>query len=628
MQQLALYIEEDRVDLSTSTKLQFKWVSEVCGVDKVELSRTNSFTLPLTPHNRRIFGFADNQHLFASPVRSARPAMLFYAGGSISGILKVTGVKPDSVSASFIWGDLSPLKTVKDAGKISDYCDFSDNFLWCPGSFNTNALSNFSTPYYESIPGSGVINGWRFPQVKVNYLLSTALGILGANVSSAVTTPDYRLILNTMNDSSDVDAGGTITSGYWDTLNPISHNYYLNNWTGNLPLFFNRVQVTIRPVPWAANLPDTTMWQWRCHTKCRIRITGTNPDGYASITTLKDKLDSSKRYVGWLRWPNPENINTDGLTLRDAVVEKNIMKDCVFEAEFEVGDILMFAGYNYNDYPVPLYGNHLWYAGSIGSGYTFNYEVLSVKGTLQYSEPGGQPQMGVYALQPNLPSVTASDLLKLVASLEGKVLVYKGATNTFDLFDLDFDGAGGNELDINQRVVKVQSVTRKAFDFGQRHTIALKNLTGVPYAKTDRLRNAKTYVTPNQTITEETGTELEAAGSASWAAGPNGPYLVSLPCQTVNDQGKAIPQAFDNPVVAQASSSYSTYLLRAGVKMNFNLSAICQLSTQVEVVVKMKLYEFFLLDYKTRVAYQGGMYFILEATFSGETVTLKLQRYK
>lgn len=617
---MELLINGERLDLS-GDKLALKFTSKVMGIDKMEASRSQTFALPMTPRNMRIFGFPHRADMLSAPVRDTFSAQLTYDGGVIYGTFKVTGVTQEQVSGTLIYGELSPLITDWYKKKLNELFISSEHFMLRYGAYFFENSRNFNNALYYN--GNGQDKGFRLPTVKVSYLLTQCLAALGANMSGdlSAAASGLRIVCNTLNGyGSDIDAGTiayTFTlgvGGTYDTSAIVNFSSYFAS------------DLMILTLEDGGALPPQICF--RCTQACKVTITGTNPQGVGSITSLADKLKAAKQHVGWYRLPS----SVLGRVRTGSYVETNALASdfraaCEFSTEFEPGDVLVYGRYNFNG------GLRAFTDPTVSASYMF--KMQGAGGNLALFNDGTSWTMGDYYLQPNMPDLTFAELLKLVARRAGKVLTYDDTTNTFGVFDYDFDGAGGAVVAIEPRLKTQGDVKRQVFDYGQTHAVRFDFAGDESPAYTrDYGRRVAEYVTPNKTLDVRTEEVLPLATYNSIKKPLGTFYDINIPCVELDEaSGVWVPKAIDKPVLVKEYIYYpdggtSRNLDTAEMVVNPYLQEICRLSTAVEVEVAMKMFEFVAIENRTRFTYRGAWWFCSAGTWAEGVAKLTLQRYK
>lgn len=614
---MELLINGERLDLS-GDKLALKFTSKVMGIDKMEASRSQAFVLPMTPRNMRIFGFPHRVDMLATPVRDTFSAQLIYDGGVIYGTFKVTGVTDERVSGTLIYGELSQLITEWYKKKLNEIFISPEHIMLREGEWYYENSRNLNNALYYN--GVGHDKSFRLPSVSVPYLLTQCLTVLGTSAPAVVTAAaDMRIILNTLNGyGGNIDAGsigciyGGGVNGYFDT----SALTYFGSY------FVPDIMVITNEDGSGAHVLTVL----RCTQSCKVSITGTNPQFVASVTSYAGQLEARKKNNGWRRlgagWAGQPHT---GSWVIANILSEDYRTTVEYSDTFEIGDALVYA----------QRVSSAWAWISTNASFTIRLQGLGEK--LQLFNDGTSWTMGDYYLQPNMPDLTLAGLLKLVARVTGNVLTYDETTNTFGLFDYDFDGAGGAVVAIEPRLKRQGDVKRQTFDYGQTHAVRFEFAGDeIPAYTRDYGRRMVEYTTPNKTLDVRTEEVLPIATYNSKKKNPAYPQFfdISVNCVEYDEATNKWPcKEIDKPVLARAytynpegytSRNLDTYALA----MNPHLQEICRLSTAVEVEVAMRMFEFVAIESSTRFTYRGAWWFCSGGTWADGVAKLALQRYK
>ena len=88
--------------------------------DDAEVSRSVSFNLPATPNNNKIMYCANDPARGGGQARITLDCQLQYSAGVANGRLHVTGCDKSSYKCILTFGELLPLKRLREAGKLAD----------------------------------------------------------------------------------------------------------------------------------------------------------------------------------------------------------------------------------------------------------------------------------------------------------------------------------------------------------------------------------------------------------------------------------------------------------------------------------------------------------------------------
>ena len=608
-----IYIDGIEVEMGGEVD-GFQFVSAVEGLDKKHASRSESVKIPMTPHNMVIFGFPNHADQWGGGVRSTHTAELYYSGGVVRGTFKVTGVSATEITGAIIYGGSNLVQGGALSRKLSELISPPDNIVMRAGKWYWEKSHILGTHLYFNGYDADAASGFRLPSVQAAYLVQLLEKACGFTADAAYKDTDINIVLPTMKAIDDWGASGTIMP---------NHNIPYTLSSGLSTYLENQILV-IQDDGGGNTRPEYVL---RAKQRCRIHISGTNADGVFSLTSLGEKKRASHLNVGWRKIPaEAAGQVRDGSYLANIIEAEDIRKSCDVIFDLEVGDFVCYWRYVWNS------GYRQW--GDWGNASAFTCEAGQAGGELQLSQDGSGWNYGSYYLNANLPDMSAVDLLRALAVAKSCELVYDESSNTFGMFDFDFDAAGDSVISLDGRC-KVGAIKRQALDFGQVHEWGLQRGEFDYYSeKTNRMRS-ELYVTPNQTLTEKTETFAPVvAGSPAQVDGASAFISCVIPCGGTDDQGHPTCKAMKNPILTKMYTNYAQDGATAGrltpidVQLSAPIEQICKMSTAVEVEVPMRLFEFMQVRTTTRFTMLGGWWFCRAATFQGGTAKLKLQRYK
>lgn len=592
----------------------FQFVSAVEGLDKKHASRSGSVKIPMTPHNMVVFGFPNHIDQWGGGVRSTHTAELYYAGGVVRGTFKVTSVTSDTLTGAIIYGGPNLVTGGALAKKLAELIAPSDSIVLRTDKWYWESTHILGTHLYFNGYDADAASGFRLPSVRAAYLVQLLEAACGFTADNAYKDTAVNIVLPTMKALDDWGASGTILP---------NHNLPYTLSSGLQTYLENRILI----VQDDGGGNTRNEYVLRAKQKCRIHITGTNADGVVSLTSLVEKIRATHRNVGWRKIPaEAAGRVRDGSYIANIIEAEDIRANCDITFDLEVGDYVCFWRYYYNS------GYRHW--GDWWSASAFSCEAGQAGGELQLSQDGSGWNYGNYYLKANLPDMSVVDLLRALAVAKSCELVYDESTNTFGMFDFDFDAAGDAVVSLDSRC-KVWSITRQALNFGQVHEWGLQRGEFNYYSvKTNKMR-AETYVTPNQTLAEKTETFAPVvAGSPAQVDGAAAFISCVIPCGGRDDQGHPTCKAMKNPILTEIYTNYTQDGGTAGrlkpvdVPRSAPIEQICKLSTAAEVEVPMRLFEFMQIRTTNRFTLLGGWWFCRSANYKSGTAKLKLQRYK
>lgn len=620
-----LYIGGHRVELaSADLDCGFQFVSAVEGLDKRHASRTTSIKIPLTPANNLLLGLAGHVEMFTPAVRQGHTAELYYDGGVVRGMFKVTGVTPKEVTGTMVFGENYPFTDERFTAEIGKILTSSEHITLRTQGYYTENSRNLSSPKMG-------LSGFGAPSVKVDYLLGLLEGQLGTDLTAYKGT-DYRILLGTLNAHTQPYSGTLqlTTGGTWNA--PANWSTYFSEQTVYIrhKCLINTVQSTIL----------IAVKMWRCIRPCSVSLTGSNPLGYASLNGLTP--------VSWWGWAVIDKALAPISDVEEVIQQikaASIMQTTSLQHTFEVGEWLG-ALRKAERLTISSPPNIYYYPKALGMVSEFGQQLIATASfgeasdTLQRSQDSASYLYGEYYLADNFPKISAKDLLQTLARVQGGEAMFDEAGGRFTIFDYDFDGAGAGVTSLDGNC-EVLSITREALGYGRTHTQSLKVETGDgwAYSAKDLTKAMAVYETPNSNLTEATKADLKLSVSPSARVPgdvqdyPNlGGLPAFVPVSGVDSDGKPVFNSFDSPVLVKGGSRFSgapsEWVTPVQVATNAKVVNICNLSTACEVKTPMPLCRFMQITTYSRFTLAGGWWFAREATWQSGFAKIKLQRYK
>jgi len=619
---LVLEVNGIALDLRAGTKIAYQWKSPCNGFDSLSLSRTQSFSLPVTEQNLTLLGYPTRPDMYGGAVRAIQQSRLTTDANQIDGTLIITDVTPKDITVSFVYGEMSKLKEINEAGKISQFLSVpaSDMIVIREGYWYYEASRVLNSPYYETGRNKNYSIPCRLPSVSMNYLISLCASHFGVNIDASVTAGNYRIVPGTLNASS-----STIYSGAFSMT---SAHY---NLPSTLSACFQEEMIYVRNT---VNNTTAPFYALKCLQPGRFFVTGSNPQPYVNNRNdflfwgviRKASVQPTKTYDVAECFNGENQIWTYYGTLNNVI-------------NLEAGDYIYFANFYNMKIPgtINRYGSGIRsYTGSIGWNCTF----FGAGGSLELTQDSYGPLMGSYFLRDNLPEISFSQILKTCADLQAKVLTWNESSQEFSLFDMDFDSAGGDVINLDKRLIKINKIKRQTFEGARELSVSLAKCEedGWDYNEYSEECRSTKYYTNNDTLENKERVicdgELVACPTKYQKTGVSQHYAY-IPCAEYdNDLGIWGAKTIDKPVICEQGTKLDgipdlAYLYPATVKHNVFLDNICQLSTQVEIEVIMSSVEFFRkITAVSRFTFRGCWWFALECNYAEGKATILLQRYK
>ena len=439
------------IELESGFDLGFAYVNSCFAFDKMQLSRSAEFVIPATPINNAIFGFANEVSRDGDLVRIVfANTQMYYDGGVITGNLQVNTFDAGSgYKAIFVYGELTILKKLKEAGTIDTYCTNLSNEVVLDNA-------NIKDAYHAN----GVFNEYQF-------------GII--NYINGVNDPDKLVSQNNLSPSVS-----------------LSFLMFYSSFVSGVNIDYSQFTDAVESVGiiLASNKNPTE--------KKQIRFQGSAKWGLTVTGDWEDYIESSTTNYIWA-YPSAESfyiisykqqVNTF-TAIQDITVTRNtgnisviIMgnnhKDYVSGFSKELSspntisndrEIQIKKGQKFTLLDNEEWG---WYAGSPNTWFVNDFDInIDITLNVSYTNKDEIQAGGTYYLAPNVPKVTLLDIIKTYANLLHCGVVYDKDTNTISFFDFAFNK--GNAKKLEGKVVSLKSIDRRFLDYAQLNMVKYKS---------------------------------------------------------------------------------------------------------------------------------------------------------
>lgn len=566
------------LDLYDNAGLQFTHENPLFAFDKMKCERTTQFKLPSTPKNDRVFALARIPAYDGIGMRRKFTAQLQAGTTTKDGYLYIGSYDGKDYAAIFVTGELVGLQAIKDAGKLSDILNYTANVMVAFGvrpsvgkgytfqaiDYKTNglispsfrasavakdALDILGVPYtfnsdylrmFKGIPSGIISQSGEFARVISALVLSDPVPV----VASAVMSGDYGL------------AGifPVTIAGVGGTLVNDGVTYY---YKGKVQQFIAHQPISITfPDDW-----DDNMFVGRFNSQ---------PTEYLDIL-------GAFQFLGDRSFDETKTITGNSLRGRSVDI-----------ASGETFTFIDIDDWNPN------------YSSSSGSGHGWFFEGGSW-GNIRFTIEGGEVASGDYVReQDQLPGITLVELLKTLATANGKVLTYSDE-NGVEFDDLDIDTWPVFEL---KTLTKRAEVQRSFADYAQRNIIRFDSKDDVLEAE----RISIEYLVPNVNIKEEN-------------------ELQKFPFSECGAEGMRIfvREPSEDSLLANADTT-DGYMQRVVLPMNSGLDRLCRVSTQFKVEARLNLEQYNSIKAKTLLLVDGSKYVWTERSWQKDVAKFTLAR--
>lgn len=571
------------LDVPIGLKIEFKKKNILFAFDNIEIERTTAFSLPKTPTNLRVFDFSNDIHRVGTAMRIRVAAQMRIGLVSKNGYLYVSdyNYKSQSFNCIFVTGDLLELKELKELGRASDLIyDGNDSVL-----YNVLTEASMVLPEFRVLRSYSDDGVYR-PSYRLDYILDWLLSktdviadVVPSSLDVLITNPNQLQptefsITQQVTDSTQPSA--TISNRSYNSIaasanvsNIFAIDIY-DQYNGEPTIVlgeqlyyrasFLRAKMDIK-ITFPADFPDLFMYGKR--------------DTYGDMVFYGDYSFSVTNY----------QMRKSGEPLAGRTV--SIKKD----------DAFIFV--NSDDYQMipPSSAGGLSIPQSLGFFPLISFSDLN--GMIVEAD-GDIGTNDIIYLRDNMPDLTAIDILKIFAYINGKVLWYDSENKKITFEDLDVNNYPIFPL---ENVVEVSQIRRTFGDYAQ------KNL--LRYASPEGMRSSdiitKAYVINNANIDIE-----KEFYKIPFSEG-----------RRYGDSNLLLVRSTDNNTLA-TRSAYR--LNRTDISLNNVLQTILDNSTTIDVSAEISLFDFNKIQDKMRIFYDNAYWVWIDASWSNEIARLTLAR--
>ena len=562
------------LELPSDFDFSFKYSNSVFAFENMQMSRSGEFTIPETPTNNQLLGFANDAAKFGETVRRKLSTELYYSGGRITGILSIGKFDSDAgFSAIFIYGEFLELKRISELGNIGNYtqtvstaiCDkaYIDSSYFANGLFANNfRFYNYRNGIADADKLDGKVN--LSPTVTLANLLSISASGAGLTVDTST--------IGTAKDGIGVILAGNRASAVLEAVTVSGIPNSTLNFSGGSD-FFILDDKKFKYKPFASIFYfSQNVKVLKVKKDCKIRFETTNL-AVACVTGDGRTFLSTGYADGYFR----------------GILEGT-------EIPLKTGDYFTFV--HSTDYRFDTADENFDTSVSVA------FKVYA--GDLATVDYGDD-----YPLKENLPEITLIDILKTYANLFRCGLLYDQQTNTVSFFNYAFDKSAA--VDLTDSLIKIKSVDRTFLDYAQRNIINCKSEDYV--LENDSNRFEITYRVDNDNLqTEKT---LYTLPFSEGILGENNDVIVN-DFELIDPFKKT---AKIGTLALASKTSGQVYMkhirqLYNNFTISNNLGEIINKSTTVEMSVKMDVKTFISIKNTDTFKVSGQYYCCLEATHS------------
>lgn len=544
-----------RLDLPSGSGLQFTHDNPLFSFDKLSCERTTQFKLPRTETNDRVFALARVPAYDGVGMRRRFAAELQDGAVVKSGYLYVSSFDGSNYAAIFVCGELVGLQALKDAGRLSDIITSTLTATWgylpyIPSAAKSSAYAQISYKSSREKP---------LPSARLESIIDEVLQTLGVSWTAPALTEFVRYIpdepkgIKSQTDTFD----GAATPMPYDGTYPIVYNCTLDD----LMYMMSYSDAKIRRII-QGGVKTWTGKVRQLMAKQPIRITF--PDDWDDDIFVGYFIDGDSQLIGEFSFYGDRSFDEFRNVTGDSLRGRSV--DIPLNGYFCFLDINSYRNDDTSE------GHEVGWAPQ---------NLTDVAFTIQ----GGGMEVGsLLRYVDNLPDITITELLKVVAALNGLQLNYTDADGVI------FEALNFNTwavVDMTNKLTKRNTVTRTFADYVQHNLVQFDSADEV---QADQ-RKIVDYTIDNDNL--ETEKELQTI-----------PFTEGESAGLYNDREIIFS---DNSALADADTT-ATDMLRVLLPKNTGLQTLCDASTQIQVEARLSLMEYNAITAKTIIQVEGTQY--------------------
>ena len=556
----------DFLELKDGTNINFQYNNSTLNIGNVKLSRSTEFMIPKTPKNESLLLFSSDIAGAGAMMRRKVNAEAHHSsGGYLKGYLSIKSYSKGDYSAIFVYGELEALKKTLEMGNIGTYVTTSEQLTTNSGRATTSAQN-----------ASGVLlNNFDFyryiSDVPVSQRFATTINMsptVKLRYLLAICATATGINLDSTFDSDPVKGMGMVLKGKAKALT-----------AQNLQLI---------------DSPNVSFFE-----------------AFGSAVPLFNEITVFDTIANARAMQAISNLTLKFEQIYDAVlnISGNIASsiDEFGNYTIEKGDYKLTAGQWFY-----VASSENYYLGNLVQPFTY---LIDVNVNVVKDFIAGDVELGEnYVLSANLPELTFNDLLKTTAGVMLSGLGFDEATNTLSLFDFNYNKA--NSIEIDGILIEIESVDRTFLDYCRVNEIRFKS---EDYVSND---SSIVYSIDNANLSDKKTIYTIPLNDGIKAE--NGAYIKDFRYE--NEWKKTAKT--DSLVIASKTSENLEHISRIYENfptiLNSKLKTIIENSTTVKVKLRMYLYQFLAITYRTTLKYRGIHYTIYEATYSNGVVSATL----
>lgn len=577
------------LDLPAGAGLQFTQENPYFAFDNLKCERTTQFKLPATATNDRVFSLARVPAYAGEGMRRKFDAQLQAGAVVKNGYLYVSNFDGKEYNAVFVTGELIGLQEIKNAGKLRDIFGDDLGFYDIQASGEqVTAQTKTQTFGQYNYQTSGLV----FPSFAIKSIIDRALQKLGAPAARYDAIKYARIIPNELEVLREHDMRLKRAESEYVTDRMIIEmpGWFMDDFftQENRTLEFNTYLCNEDPDDPSHIIKQRTItYETVGCLVSRVDVSFDFPNDFPDVMIIAPDGTLTPQFLGSRVMDIYGNVSGERLAGGSVDIPAGTAFFIVFAGDFQ---------YRMDEQPLPY--PQTWYeywgwkmtTGTIDRTVTVSSKSEATAGTR-------------IAVGDNLPDVSLTDLCKIYAALTGTVLSYDGERIIFDALNL----AAFDTLALDA-IIERGEVSRGFSDYARRNTIEFES--GDAVYDVERLRAV--YAIDNDTLAEE----KELMKIPFSEGGTKNGYLF---IRDWNDQSVI---GSDNVEGAEVWP----YMQRVSLPINDGVRELCEASTQVQVQVRMTLFQYTAITAATAIILENTRYVWTSKQWQKDTAKFTLAR--
>lgn len=553
----------------------------------IGLGRTTEFAVPADDYNRELLGWPEDPAMHGEAMRVTYDAQLYHDGGTVDGMLEVRSWEQGDFKCVFYFGASKALEAMMDL-PLKECKTTLGGVPWDSRITPTdaeNASQDIEIIKYDDYYGWNVVKAALQPSVKVSTFIADVLTQLGATHNITVDR-DLYMVSPTLNGGQTDDVRFTSTA-----------------YSGTVSQTYNIIGIERVELEWAAKMffgsyiggGSVTAYCYKATDSLSLTFDPSTPTG-CFMVKWSDKLGQYDVLGG---------VANDGTGDGHMFPRGGFTKPLSgLTVQLERGDVFFFASNKFVTY------NPLKYGYDMMANVTINARLELTGKMYDYD---------TWMLRNNMPDMTLFEFLRSVALATGKELTVTsvGRVPHVEIADADYSSPAG--IVALDRVVSVESVSRKVGCWGD----------GTRFARIGF--DSEDYVTaPVETFYEVENAQLDGDEEAvskfsegGVSTGESGAVLIID--RNAYDSYESTAKRW-TLAWAGAHASGHELLVRITPPDFVGYADIAGASTCLEVRCHISAEEWLSITFSNTFAWRGGVYVWTDSSWTDGVASLTLQR--